>query len=819
MFLDITLVRSKLTLTLRDSNNQLVARETSSFRTNKDFINVSRTLGIEYKTLQTIIDEYERDGKTRFEIVLIENSLKITIANKAGIETDSRGLSTRESLIEYLQEKLIPVDEELFMVWDNDNALCAVDVDVEANTTGFDLDSLEMILARLTPIPHCSWITKSGGLRFLYLEQDGFSAKELCSLCILNLSNTILYKQIELKSETRLPVNPVKFTQQTISFDAIGSFLKQYSIEDSLVQEFLESNDLELGVRYGHEKCPVKPSKSGKNNPVVINDNGIFCFICQSNGVIAGSSKPGFFPYSYLCGEDNETVFLTLIQNFVHFEHAKHILASLFKLDDIVIRNIYKACFKLMYKTDPRTTLVFSEGKNIVRFNRYWVNHHGESYQKEINRILQYLPSCQEYINNELVVNQQKLVEFEQAFDLSQYGYYELTPIFGQTIFYVHNEVCKHNYYPKIIQNHKLAKDNLLHYWPKYQPGNIDQAWAVINSIFPGIEKNLVYLLIAAKGFSESAISLPPMIFINGPTSSAKTSTVEIASAICGDSNTNIVWTNNIDRIRQQIIEAKYQGSFVTFNEITKEASQRKIPNIQSMDFLLNLTPNSTSWKIYVGSIRLGQLPVFVWTDTEIPDEIQSDAQLSRRLVQVNLPKQVDWQQSAKDNSLAHFDELRLLSKDVAYACNTILSYVIDTYFSSPMSFEDVVIDLGYNYMNNSIMAQNDKQLLKDFFDEVCKQIDTDETDQRRLGGRGWKKIDKRIESTILNLWEMLNDETIGGRWITSRKCSSIDWSRIISVSIPVNFEVRNNGNNIVFVRFIHRENKHNYLVNEELKG
>src|SRR6266566_5313269 len=136
---------------------------------------------------------------------------------------------------------------------------------------------------------------------------------------------------------------------------------------------------------------------------------------------------------------------------------------------------------------------------------------------------------------------------------------------------------------------------------------------------------------------------MPPMLFLSGPTGSAKSSTVVLAAAMCGDSNHSIIWSPNLDRVRGGLLEAKQSGSFATFNEILKDGTGAGQSLLQTMDFCLNLTEDSLSHKLYVGPVPLGALPVCVWTDTSVPAELKEQAQLARRLIHCHLPRQVDW--------------------------------------------------------------------------------------------------------------------------------------------------------------------------------
>jgi hypothetical protein len=85
--------------------------------------------------------------------------------------------------------------------------------------------------------------------------------------------------------------------------------------------------------------------------------------------------------------------------------------------------------------------------------------------------------------------------------------------------------------------------------------------------------------------------------------------------------------------------------------------------------------------------------------------------------------------------------------------------------------------------------------------------------DARRWKGRGWKAIEPNGESDLVTLWRQLGDTAEA-----PRRCSEVDWAKLIGVAPPVDFECRAYGNR-VGVRFIRRKSRKDYEVNGELLG
>jgi hypothetical protein len=408
-----------------------------------------------------------------------------------------------------------------------------------------------------------------------------------------------------------------------------------------------------------------------------------------------------------------------------------------------------------------------------------------------------------------------KIAILEQSFDVAQYGYPFLTPVFGMRIFSHFLSTPDHNRVRVVVQPTELSRDNMERYRGRYvsKEHRLDNAWQTLETAFPGLNRNLVKLLIAAKGISEGGVSMPPMIFITGPTGSAKSGTSVLTASMCGDHATEVVWTNNIERVRQAINDSKQSGMFVVFNEITKLSIKEKKSPVEAMDFILNLTPGSTSWKIWTGPVKLGDLPVFVFTDTNIPIEIKQDAQLARRLTHVHIADaKTDWPETLKATEVNQIDRVRIHSPIFADACNSIVSDVIDEFFSFPQTFETISAALGFAPLSMSSEAEESKASLKKFFEIVCLAPDISGPDSLRWSGPGWKLIVRGNDSELLSAWEQVCDP----EWTDSRRCSGEDWARLLGKKTPMRFECRANGVSKVAVRFRSMEEKM-YTVNGDL--
>jgi hypothetical protein len=731
---------------------------------------------------------------------------------------------TADTALAALELALIPEPEiETFITWHGTEELCALDLDVEPGTE-YDDVKLLVLLESMRQSPSHAWVTHGGGLRLMFHATEIFAADEITAVAALTLSTRCQYQSLELKHDTRHPRAPDSqgrrcstLYRREQSFDrrALSSHLGVLKAGDSDVAAWLETLGFELGGRYEHVHCPIAPSDKGGRKPVSVLDGGIYCFVCEADGICAGSTKPGFFPFAHFCGRRRSSHLYRCLENATHWEQARFVLDAALDLPAQYTKLVYSAGVAMM-KSRDEAKRVFATGRDFVRIGDRWTNLSGETYQKDVKPLLSQLPACN-YRNGDgsFHVDRGRVATFEQTFDLAKYGYPSLVPVFGCRMW-------PHSDGPNVtavIQIRELAGDEATEYRPKYVP--IAQRmpelemWAEFERPCPGLSRGLLTLLVAARGIAEGASSMPPMIFVTGPTRASKSMTPFLAASVCGDRNTEIVWTTNGDRLRQAIVDAAAVGAYVTFNEVIKEARRQVREQHHAMDYVLNLTPDSVSHYMYVGPVRLGRLPVFVWTDTELPTEIKTDAQLARRIVHVHLPSQISWESSLEQTGVRHPRQFRSSSERRCAAANALLSLVIDRFLRPPMKFSAIAQALGFMPMEDCEEACDRTQQLIALFDAVCSAPDLSGSDALRWRGRGWKVANRDVDSPLRETWMQVCDEG----FVTSRAASEQDWQRILSLREPARLELRAAGQRVAMRFRGVSGNRLDFLCNGELRS
>ncbi len=681
---------------------------------------------------------------------------------------------------------------EPLITWDATDTLCAVDADFHAFPYDQRPQASHLVgrFAAVNPVPSFAWVTHGRGLRLIYKSQGIYHADELAAVGACRLLQLEPLATVELKHSTRHPAYPnaegrtcsaVERRQPTTECRAVNGWYEgRAEADDDDVKEWLEDHDYEIGGRYTHDKCPVDPATPSHGTPVSVYDNGVFCYGCAGHGVRRGSRSPGWFPYSVFLGNPNVSVVARCVENLVHWEHARFILAAHHRLPESVLRGAYSAMLKGKHGNDLRIPGVFQAGRDVVRFPRVWGTLEGESFKdSRSDAIIAKLPATQFVDNGAIKPDGERIARLLQPTSLERYGYPHLRPVWGLPIYSQHNDPK----YPYEIVMHKAAGPAPV-YRRKDQRISEADAWARLQEAFPGINRNAIKLLIAAKGCSEADGTFPPFVFITGPTATAKSTSVVVAAAICGDRVHGIPSISDDQRIRAAISEAKNGGTFAVFNEAVKEGKKAKLGKAEMMEFVLGLTPDSVSHKMYVGPVEMGNLPVLVFTDTGLPQEVKEHGQLARRFVHVHLWTPVDWHTSMRLTGLGKAEWLRLGGRSYVEAADTILSCVIDEFFSSPATFEEIAKKLGFGLLSDSDDAKMQKQELIEFYELVRSTPVRD----------GWHTIEMNDGNPLAHAWRELADKP---DFRMSQRCSEVDWKGLLGATSPVRFHVNCKGSKV----------------------
>jgi hypothetical protein len=687
---------------------------------------------------------------------------------------------------------------------------------------------LENLAARAEPAPPRYHVSHGLGLHLYYVAREGYSALDLAAAAAVWLKQADPTAGVELKRSTRHPAypradgrtaGPVRAQEATADLSGLRAWLRR-DVGAGAVQEWLEQNGLAPGGRYPHTSCPLRPGEPSHGEPVFVGEHGIHCQHCASRGLRQGSRTPGFVPYAVLLNAGLSPLIRRLVRSRTHWEHAQVVLAAQYGLSGDIARHAYRALLRLEHDRDPAVARVFSSGADLVRLPGRWATADGATTYKVqyLAHLLGRLPACQFPDGRP---DPERVDRFRQPSDLTEFGYPAITLLRGCRVYSQHLDFDDPGRITAVAPGELLRPESMAPYRPRYlrpsQRMSLDRAWEVYERYFPSLVRNFLLLQIAAKGVSEGAVGLPPMILVVGPSGAAKSATVTLAAATCGDNSTEVVWTGSPERFRQAVKAGIDAGGFVSVHEFLKDALRAGLSPVEALDPILTLTPSSTSHVLYLGPVALGRLPAFTLTDIYCPQEVRDDVQLARRLLYVRLPSRVDWEAPLTQHAGGRgIEAFRTFGQDEADAANALLGHVIDRYFQRPMTLREIAADLGYTTLEDSDDFDDPRELMRRFFDLVCAAPDRlNDADRRRWRGRGWKKVQRHEETELADLWRQLADGE-GEDYTRSRRCREMDWGRLLGrPGLPITFEVAHSSHSTVAVRF-KLGNHATYKVNEE---
>jgi hypothetical protein len=811
----------------RDDTGALLACEASTFKRSSDYKKVALAFGADPKALLRAVDAFRTGGTAQADVPPEGQEARPAFAVVLrGRHQPAEGAPTFPDLRTALEAPCAAAEPLLH--WNDADRLCCVDADthgVEWDRRLTDADAARLA-GQVTPRPQAFWRTHGRGLRLVYEAQAGLTASELAGVAALSLRVLEPLASLELKTVTRHPghplpdgraCGPVTWQTQTADASALKAWLGTLEADDDAVATYLAERGLEAGARYPHDKCPVAGGDAAGRDPVCVRDGGIYCHACAGRGVCRGSRRPGWFPFAALCGALLPGPLRAAIKNRVHWEHARFLVEHFVGLAGDVARACYSAALACAGHDRRLVDLAFRSGHNFVRYDGWWGTCDGGTYTKDFRPILARLPACC-YADAEGVHADPELIaRFEQPVGLAAFGYVPLRPVWGVRIT-ERSVACRDTtHVPIVLQTPGLTHPGAEPLRPRYVPAGRrvaeGDAWAVLERAFPGLNREAVKLLVAARGCQEAGDGMPPFVFISGPSGGSKSSLVHIAAAICGDRMTEVPWTGSSEKLRQGVMGAKRHGSYAVFNEYLKDSGKGGKSPVAAMDFLLTLTPESTSHVLYVGPVPLGTPPVCVWTDTYLPAEVKQDVQIARRLVHVPLlTKHPEWKATMPAAGVPHPSKVRVASQEFADACNAVLSAVVDEFFEEPLTFHEIALRLGFRTLEDSAEAEEGTESLKALFAAACAAPPIGGADAKRWKGRGWRVITREQQTDLAEAWRLVCDEG----FTSSRRCTEVDWARLLGVPEPVAFEIRAHGTKVA-VRWVRRRSHTDYDANDEI--
>ncbi len=672
--------------------------------------------------------------------------------------------------------------------WAGDEHLAVLDIDDVAETT-----SADALLAGLAVRPWLAWISASGrGMHAVYYATE-YPAGDLARCAAVSVAEVDRGAGVEVLTRTAAPPGDVSECGQEAEPRLPLGWLEDAEVDPAVLDEWLEARDLRIGGRYPHESCPIDPRPTTGTAPVVVQDDGIRCYVCGSRRTFAR-----------LISGRRPSLIATAARHLVHWTHAHYILAE--ERPDIArragfARAVYRSLAALTHgPDDPRLGSMFHPSLRIVRLSGCWADSatlapltgHGR-------QVFASLPSVR-YLDE---AGEPKASPIELALAASNAtlpGYAEVVPVRGLRLWGVHND------YPQDRRVRGVLPTEAA-YPPRYVPPShrMDEsaAWARIETEFPGIDRAYLSLLLAARGVAESGAGAVPMVLVEGPSGGGKSATVLLAAEILGDVAKVVQPSTAVELFDRTFGQHAASGAgFIRLDEFAKTTSDARIR--EQFEPLFLVERDYTCARMYVGQISVPVRSVVVVSRVSFPTAVFSEPQITRRFVCLRLPGATpDW----RDTS-GGIEGWRDRSATNARAADAIISAVVDRHLAAgaPPDVRRIAEALGIEAPRYQIGLED---ALPEERLETARAVyrlwlaipgGTIPGDSARAA-TGWRVVDPAGQDPLSLAWREVCDDP-ERRWGGTRGISAEDLSTLVGFPRGTQIQCSQRGGKTL-VRFV----------------
>jgi hypothetical protein len=715
-----------------------------------------------------------------------------------------------------------------YVYWDKDADLRAVDVDWHASSPPRP-DEVERLALSCKPAPSAYWLTHGGGLRLIYSSLGEFGAEELAACAAAYCLSQRPEATVEIKCDTRHPAclrdgkragEPREAAADT-TIAILGRFSRR-GCTDAERDAWLENQGMTLYGSFAHHFCPIDAHHVSKNAaPVWAGDSGIFCASCSAR------TGDGFRSYGRLAGTqttDADSPIYQAARACVHWNQARFYFEAL--TPDIpaqLWRPVYAAMVKSLHQNDPapdRAEAVFNDFP-FVRGVGTWLKP--DTFEpvrpapgKEDVARLAY---CKKWGKDEAGLDALKADAsrvLEAATNANLPGMAGLEMLHGTPVYGVHNQTThRAGEAIRVIPPSKKANQRC-RYIARRDRLPLAEAWAAMDRFFPGINHDYFTLLHLARGYAEIGDGMLPIIFAQGPSGSAKTTTGLIETKMSGDAYKDI-GMGDWNRIAEAIGEAAQEAGGIALNEFAKVNAKL---GGAAATWVLQLGRDLTFRKNYVGNITIPLRSYLLLTDTEMPYSLFSNEQFGRRVVYIRLRQTVaGWGQAGITA------QNWMLEPGAQRAADTVHSWIVDEHFPEGVrkSFQEAAKALGYGTIDAQFHAseegQERQQLASQLFRAVCAEVPHSGTKET---GRGWVFCGLDVElhpvgSILRGLLSLMGEESTEMRAVEAALAPLYGrWKRLLDLKEATRVELKKVHRKL-YIRFRSDDDMPQYAVNSDL--
>jgi hypothetical protein len=550
------------------------------------------------------------------------------------------------------------IDDQPLVYWNKRYPLACADVDFHGPQK-IDSWSLFAAFNYVYPQPLRLWRSHGGGVKAVFIDADRMTAEEAAGLYCYGLRHGGYASGctgMEVKWETFLPwyrrgeLTCGEIQAQDFAFadpgdsDALRELTSSLPTEganEEAGEQWREENNRNLGQRFPHTECPIDPCEGSHNDPVVVYEDGVFCFRCGR-----------LTPYTALIKGvvRKRSLVRQAAWSWVPWDQAQHYLRHE-GVPDKIAPLVYRAAIKWLHckAKDDEATRATHEHKLKMVFNRQgssaglvlvegnqWVNANdmkepvGAKLEKRINALPQlcyFKPKTKntpaKFVADKDGAESAKLFEGKAIENL---GWYTLTRLFGV-----------HMWAPRELE----ADERILvvvpgdpPFKPQHKGWTLARAENHFREQFPGINLDYLRLALFAKGFTQRDFTEPPRVYATGQSGSGKTHTWLLAAEIGMCGALEIKLGNNAEWFAQSVVTAASGSDMAYIDEVMKGSQeQRKM----LIGYVLSLHKGMAYHKMQAGGAHQPALPAILLADIDVDTDYGADVQTARRTVRVHL--------------------------------------------------------------------------------------------------------------------------------------------------------------------------------------
>lgn len=694
-----------------------------------------------------------------------------------------------------------PQGPGVYLKWSrkDEDILTLLDCDFHHRGLVPSLAEMEMLMSTLAPAP-VILNTTTRGFHALYAPYDGLTARDLASAAtaMLLMSPTVIaYKgTVEILHRTRHPKSdhhgkiygPLRRIQPSADIPILSIF-DRISCTETERQEIIDHTGLRPGQRLPHSACPIDPNHaSTSTSPVVITDHGVLCYSCE------GRLGSGFVSWGALRRKHglptqatgDTQIMRDAIDHWAPHAHVSRLFEALAPHLDRRFHKSLHRCLLLRRHADvgdgreDMIRAVFNEFPYVRNAEGMWC--HADTLSPTAPRLGRTALSSCSFVKRP-DVDDDGIVSLRAVPDLLNLvetdgvvrGLYPLTATVVSPVWHLHHQATTTG--SLVVQPRNTLTDPL-RYLPAAERLSFSAAKSAIEARFPGIDWGYLTLLHCARGWGEEGKSQLPMIWATGETGSGKTSHIDIEAALHDETPARLLIPHDrLEDLNEEVAAAQRRNGFLLLDDFCKnfEGKIGRMRLDNTIAFLLRAGRSINYHAMFIGEKVMHITTPIVMTDMRHPAELVQNEQVGRRIVMVQLHRQMQW-----DASKGFRDWWR---KELRQAAESWHSWVVDTYFGpeKPVPFFEIAKQLGYQTLREMYGQQDEShvrlELVRELIQHMLKKPEasgnvggtrdqtTEQMAVRRSRGPGWVILDGRspgpFEEAAQTLCHALNYETI----------------------------------------------------------